>query len=165
MELLLQSLQSYTNARLVVLRTLANSSLSCPHIAETTNLTISMLRGRQQNPALWKPHELGQLADVLGFPNRFADHLNTISTYLDELSPGQFQQVRLLTKLTTAQIASRKKDYRLWQYPELERLLNGLRKLAEDDRTNWEQISQRSRAKRTGKNTIDFESRLRSVSQ
>lgn len=165
MELLLQTLQSYSNARQVVLRTLTSSSFSCPNISDATDLTISMIRGRQHNPSLWRPHELGQLAEMLGLPNRFADHLKTISQHLDDLTPSQFQQVRSFIKLAPAQIKSRQKDYRLWQYPELERLLNGLSKLAEADSSKRDTDTPKGTPKRTRRGKMPVDSFLRVVSR
>jgi hypothetical protein len=149
---------------MVVLRTLGSSSFSCPQISDATDLTISMIRGRQHNATLWRPHELGQLAEMLRLPNRFADHLKTISQHLDELAPSQFQQVRSFIKLTPAQIASRKKDYRLWQFAELERLLNGLSKLVEADSSKQEAIIATA-SKRGRKSKMPVDSILRMVSR
>ncbi|MFD2573485.1 hypothetical protein ACFSUS_22790 [Spirosoma soli] len=162
MESLLQLLQSYTNARLVVLRTLTNSQVSCPYICQATDLTVSMIRGRQRNATLWRPNELGQLASMLSLPNRFADHLNSVSQQLTELPPSQLQKLQTLTKLNVTQLAQRKQDYRLWQYNEIERLLSSLRMLCEASNAQDELFS-KGKSRRRYEKKGDLERMLRAT--
>jgi hypothetical protein len=127
MEQIGQVLQSYFRFRNAVLRTLAARSLSKSEFELVTGLDGNSKYRRENNPALWKPSEVGKLASYVDIGDGTLHCLQPLARLVAELPETEKKQLAKVAKLTPEKIWLRQQNVDYWQAKELDNISSWLK--------------------------------------